>query len=66
MEVSPNIMMVVRYAVSAGAAFAVGKGWISAPAQGAIVDGLVQLVGVLIAVIPPVYAALKIDNTPKT
>lgn len=66
MEVSPNIMMIVRYAVSAGAAFAVGKGWIGAPAQGAIVDGLVQLVGVLIAVIPPVYAALKIDNTPKT
>ena len=66
MEVTPNIMMVVRYAISAGAAFAVGKGWIGAPAQGAIVDGLVQLVGVLIAVIPPVYAALKIDNTPKT
>jgi hypothetical protein len=66
MEVSPNIMMIVRYAISAGAAFAVGKGWIGAPAQGAIVDGLVQLVGVLVAVIPPVYAALKIDNTPKT
>lgn len=66
MEVSPNIMMIVRYAISAGAAFAVGKGWIGAPAQGAVVDGLVQLVGVLIAVIPPVYAALKIDNTPKT
>ena len=66
MEVTPNIMMVVRYAISAGAAFAVGKGWIGAPAQGAIVDGLVQLVGVLVAVIPPVYAALKIDNTPKT
>lgn len=66
MEVSPNIMMIVRYAVSAGAAFAVGKGWIGAPAQGAVVDGLVQLIGVLIAVIPPVYAALKIDNTPKT
>jgi len=66
MEVSPNIMMIVRYAVSAGAAFGVGKGWIGAPAQGAVVDGLVQLVGVLIAVIPPVYAALKIDNTPKT
>lgn len=65
MEASPNIMMIVRYAVSAGAAFAVGKGWIGAPAQGAVVDGLVQLVGVLIAVIPPVYAALKIDNTPK-
>jgi len=66
MEASPNIMMIVRYAISAGAAFAVGKGWIGAPAQGAVVDGLVQLVGVLIAVIPPVYAALKIDNTPKT
>ena len=66
MEVSPNIMVIVRYAISAGAAFAVGKGWIGAPAQGAIVDGLVQLVGVLVAVIPPVYAALKIDNTPKT
>jgi len=66
MEVSPNIMVIVRYAISAGAAFAVGKGWIGAPAQGAIVDGLVQLVGVLVAVIPPIYAALKINNTPKT
>ena len=66
MELSPNIMMIVRYAISAGAAFAVGKGWIGAPAQGAIVDGLVQLTGVLVAVIPPIYAAMKIDNSPKT
>jgi hypothetical protein len=62
---NPNVMMVVRYAITAGAAFAVGKGWIGAPAQGALVDGLVQLVGVLIAVVPPLYAALKVDNGPK-
>lgn len=63
---NPNIMMVVRYAITAGAAFAVGKGWIGAPAQGPLIDGLVQLVGVLVAVIPPLYAALKINNKPKT
>lgn len=62
---NPNVMMFVRYAISAGVAFAYGKGWIAAPAQGPIVDGLVQLVGVLIAAIPPIYAALKIKNTPK-
>lgn len=62
---NPNVMMFVRYAISTGVAFAIGKGWIGAPAQGAVVDGLVQLVGVLIAIIPPVYAALKVSNTPK-
>lgn len=62
---NPNVMMIVRYAITAGAAFAVGKGWIGAPAQGALVDGLVQLVGVLVAVIPPIYAAMKINNKPK-
>ena len=60
-----NLMMFLRYAISAGAAYAVGKGWLSAPAQGAVVDGLVQLAGVLVAVIPPIYASLKIKNTPK-
>lgn len=63
---NPNVMMVVRYAITAGAAFAVGKGWIGAPAQGALVDGLVQLVGVLVAVIPPIYAAMRVNNTPKS
>lgn len=62
---NPNVMMAVRYAITAGAAFAVGKGWIGAPAQGALVDGLVQLVGVLVAVIPPIYAAMRVNNTPK-
>jgi len=62
---NPNVMMFVRYAISTGVAFAIGKGWIGAPAQGVIVDGLVQLVGVLVAIIPPVYAALRIKNTPK-
>lgn len=60
-----NVMMFARYAISAGVAFALGKGWISAGAQGPLVDGLVQLVGVLIAVIPPIWAARKINNTPK-
>ena len=63
--VNPNVMMFVRYAISTGVAFAIGKGWIGAPAQGAVVDGLVQLVGVLIAIIPPAYAALKVNNAPK-
>lgn len=60
-----NIMMIVRYSISGGAAFALGKGWISAPLQGPLVDGLVQLAGVLATIIPPIYAALKIDNAPK-
>lgn len=61
-----NFLMFVRYGISAGAAFAVGKGWIGAPAQGPLVDGIVQLIGVLGTVLPPIYAALKIKNTPKT
>lgn len=63
---NPNIMMFVRYAISTAIAYAYGKGWISAPAQGPLVDGLVQIVGVLAAAIPSIYAALKIKNTPKT
>jgi hypothetical protein len=63
---NPNIMMFVRYAITAMVTYALGKGWISAPAQGAVIDGLVQLVGVLVAIIPPMYAAMKIKNTPKT
>ena len=62
----PNISMVIRYAITAVVAFAVGKGWVSAPAQGPLVDGVVQLVGVLVAAVPPIYAAMKIDNRPKT
>lgn len=61
----PNISMVIRYAITAVVAFAVGKGWLSAPAQGPLVDGLVQLAGVLVAAVPPIYAAMKIDNRPK-
>ena len=60
-----NIMMFIRYGISTAVAFAIGKGWIGAPAQGAVVDGLVQIIGVLAAAIPPIYAALKIKNAPK-
>jgi len=59
-----NVMMIIRYAISAGVAFAVGKGWIGAPAQGPLVDGLIQIVGVFVAALPPIYAAIKIKNTP--
>ena len=62
----PNISMIIRYAITAVVAFAVGKGWVSAPAQGPLVDGVVQLVGVLVAAVPPIYAAMNIDNRPKT
>ena len=62
----PNISMIIRYAITAVVAFAVGKGWVRAPAQGPLVDGVVQLVGVLVAAVPPIYAAMKIDNRPKT
>jgi hypothetical protein len=43
-----------------------GKGWISAEAQGPIVDGAVQIIGAIVAAGPAIYAALKIKNTPKT
>lgn len=60
-----NVMMFIRYGISAATAFAIGKGWIGAASQGAIVDGLVQLVGVCVATLPPIYAALRIKNAPK-
>ena len=63
---NPNIMMAVRYAISIIAGFALGKGWISAASQGPIVDALVQTVGAVVAVVPPLWAAFKVNNKPTT
>lgn len=60
-----NVMMFIRYGISTAVAFAIGKGWIGAASQGPLIDGLVQIVGVMAAAIPPIYAALKIKNAPK-
>ncbi len=48
----------VRYAASAGLAFAVGKGWIGS-------DDAAQIVGIIVALIPAawgIYGAIKSHN----
>lgn len=60
-----ELKMVGRYALAIAISFAAGKGWIT-PSQGTAVTNLVvELAGVVIAFAPAVYAAFKVDNTPK-
>jgi len=63
---SDNLKMFFRYGFAVLLSFAVGKGWIT-PEQSETVNGvLIQIAGLVLSMFPAVYAALKIDNTPKT
>ena len=61
---SDNAKMLLRYGVTAVVAFGVGKGWFSQLAGDAIINAVIEISAVILAFIPPVYAALKIDNSP--
>ena len=60
-----NLKMFARYALAMGITYATAKGWISPKAGDAITTLVVEIAGVLIAFGPAVYAALKVDNSPK-
>lgn len=60
-----NLMMFIRYGISIVASFALGKGWIAAGQDAAITDALVKIAGSLVAVIPPLWAAFRVNNAPK-
>jgi hypothetical protein len=61
-----NLKMFGRYAIAIGVSYATAKGWISAPAGDAMTKLLVELGAVAISFGPAVYAAMKVDNAPKT
>jgi hypothetical protein len=65
LDVSDNLKMFGRYALTIGLTYATAKGWITPTGSEAISNLIIELVGVLIAFGPAAYAALKVDNTPK-
>lgn len=61
-----NLKMFGRYAIAVVVAFAVGKGWLTSVTGDLINQVVIQVIGLLVAMLPATYAAAKIDNTPKT
>jgi hypothetical protein len=61
-----TIKMFARYAIAIAISFATARGWISDAAGGTISQVAEQLLGLLAAVTPALYAAAKIDNSRKT
>lgn len=61
-----NLKMFGRYALAVGVTYAAAKGWITPAGGEAITSLVVELVGVLIAFGPAAYAALKVNNAPKS
>lgn len=61
-----NLKMFGRYGIAIAISYALGKGWIN-QAQGDQITGIVIEIAALAASFSPaIYAALKIDNAPKT
>lgn len=63
---SPTLAMILRYLVTAVVTLGIGKGWWSEAFGGQIGDVVINIIAALIAALPPAYAWLKIDNSPKT
>lgn len=62
---SDTLNMFGRYAITAAISFAVGRGWITPSASSVVADFAIQALGMIVAFIPALYAAKKIDNSPK-
>lgn len=61
---NPTLAMFGRYFLAIAISFAVGRGWIPESAGSTISDFVIQLVGLLAAFLPAIWAAIKVDNTP--
>lgn len=62
---NPTLAMLLRYGLSALITFGIARGWWTELAGGLINDFVINLVSLVAAALPAIYAALKIDNTPK-
>jgi hypothetical protein len=63
---NPTVAMFLRYLVTAIVMLGTGAGWWSEAFGNQLGDALVNIIAAIIAALPPAYAWLKIDNTPKT
>ena len=63
---SNNLKMFGRYALAIGLTYATAKGWITPGGSEAISTLVSELIGVLVAFGPAAYAALNVDNAPKS
>jgi hypothetical protein len=63
---NPTLAMILRYALSAFIMFGVGRGWWTEAAGGMLSDFIINLIAFIAAGLPPLYAALFVDNSPKT
>lgn len=63
---SNELKMFGRYALAIGVSYAIGRGWITPSAGDVITRLAIEVAGLAIAFGPALYAAMKVDNTPKT
>ena len=61
-----NLKMFGRYALAIGVSYALGKGWINQAQGDQITSIMIELAALAVSFSPAIYAALKIDNAPKT
>ena len=61
-----EMKMFGRYAITGAVAYAAGKGWISAGAAAPVTNFLLEFAALAISALPPIYAAWKVNNAPKT
>lgn len=63
-SMNATLAMLLRYALSAFIMFGVGRGWWTEAAGGMLSDFIINLIAFIVAGLPPLYAALFVDNTP--
>jgi hypothetical protein len=55
--------MLLRYVLAIGISYATARGWITEATGGTISQAVEQIIGILIAFSPALYAAARIDNS---
>jgi hypothetical protein len=57
--------MLLRYVIAVALSYATAKGWVSDATGGTISNIAEQIIGLLAAFTPALYAAVRVDNGPK-
>lgn len=63
---SNNLKMFGRYGLAVAVSYATAKGWLTPTAGDLVTNLAIEVVGLGVAFGPAIYAAMKVDNTPKT
>lgn len=61
-----NLKMFGRYGIAIVVGYLVGTGKLTPEAGDTMSKALIDLGGLLIAALPAIYAAMKVNNAPKT